>query len=306
LTVDDRVMTAAPIRLHGHASLALLGLIGGAAVMTVTFVTATAEPARAATAYRYWAYYVAHRSSWQYATRGPATEYPVDGEVQGWRFAVQIDSGNGREPRATPTFATLCASTPPKAGDIRVGVVLDFGLAADAPAHDHPPATVVPGCVSVPSGSTGAQVLLAAASVRLGTGSYAGLVCGVDGYPTTECAVAVTVPSHPTGSPAPSPRATPTQRTTPKPAADPVISALAAAPTSGAPQSPATSATERASASQLQSMSASASSLPRAGSALGALRTVEHHRFPVLAAVGAALVVVLGAGAVWRSRGGRP
>jgi len=123
--------------------------------MTVTFVTATAEPARAATAYRYWAYYVAHRSSWQYATRGPATEYPVDGEVQGWRFAVQIDSGNGLEPRATPTFATLCASTPPKAGDIRVGVVLDFGLAADAPAHDHPPATVVPGCVSVPSGSTG-------------------------------------------------------------------------------------------------------------------------------------------------------
>ncbi len=76
-------------------------------------------------------------------------------------------------------------------------MVVDFGLATDAPAHETPPAGVVPGCVYVHDGDTGADVLAAAAAVRIGTGSDAGLVCGIDGYPKTECAVAVATHAPP-------------------------------------------------------------------------------------------------------------
>src|ERR1700726_3253394 len=99
---------------------AALGL-AALAVCAAVVITVPGQ-ARAGPPYRYWAYYVAHGTSWQYSQRGPASEYPVDGEVQGWRFAVQVDAGNGLLPRAAPSFARLCASTPAKAGELRVGV----------------------------------------------------------------------------------------------------------------------------------------------------------------------------------------
>jgi hypothetical protein len=285
-------MTVLPIRVGGRAIAALLGLIGIAAVVTAMLVTAIllrAGPAGAATADRYWAYYLGHGSTWQYSTRGPATEYPVDGEVQGWRFAVQVDGGNALQPEATPSFSQLCASTSPKVGNIRVGIVLDFGATADAPAHEHPPASVVPGCVSVPTGSTGADVLQAAASVRIGTGADVGLVCGIDGYPATECAVAVA--TKPTAAPTHAPTPTPTQPSTPSPS--PVPSAAAASPSAAASASP-TPLTAAAS-DEPSTTAPAASSAP----------IVEHHRFPVLTVVGGALVVALGGGAAWRARAGR-
>jgi hypothetical protein len=297
-------MTVMPSRLGGHAIVVLLGLIGIAGVMTAILVTAS--PARAATAYRYWSYYIAHGSTWQYSARGPATEYPVDGEVQGWRFAVQADAGNGLQPRIAPSFATLCASTPARSGEIRIGVVLDFGTAADAPAHDHPPATVVPGCVYIADGGTGAAALQAAASVRIGTGADAGLVCGIDGYPTTECAVAVAAPAPvqpATHSPTPSPaHLTATARPSAAPVApSPVASSAAPRPPTAVPSS----APLAAAASHPPSTSASALASPPIESTLVALRTNDHHRFPVMTVVGGVLVVALGGGAVWRARAGR-
>jgi hypothetical protein len=296
-------MAAVPIRVGGHAIVVLLGLIGIAAVVTSTL--ATASPARAATAYRYWAYYVAHESTWQYSARGPATEYPVDGEVQGWRFAIQVDAGNGLEPEATTSFTKLCDSTPVKVGDMRVGVVLDFGGAADAPSHEHPPATVVPGCVSVPTGSTGAEVLQAAATVRIGTGADAGLVCGIDGYPATECAVAVAA-SAPTQLGTPTPHTSPRVTATATP---PTASAVASTATSAAaPTSPtlaASSAPIVAAAPPGPSTSPSAAASSPIGSTLVALRTTDHHRLPVLTVVGGVLAVALGGGAIWRARAGR-
>jgi hypothetical protein len=285
-------MTVMPIRVGGHAIVALLGLIGIAAVVTAMLVSAS--PAGAATADRYWAYYLGHASTWQYSTRGPATEYPVDGEVQGWRFAVQVDAGNALQPEASPSFAKLCDSTPPKVGNIRVGIVLDFGVPADSPTHEHPPASVVPGCVSVPIGSTGADVLQAAATVRIGVGADAGLVCGIDGYPATECAVAVATRPAPTSTPAP----TRAQPSTPSPS--PVPSSAAPSPTVAASPTPLTAAAS----GQPSTASSAASSAPIA-TTLVALRTVDHHRFPVLAVVGGALVVALGGGAAWRARVGR-
>ncbi|HEY5049534.1 MAG TPA: SCO2322 family protein [Acidothermaceae bacterium] len=278
------------------AALGLAALAGYAAVV----ITVPGQ-ARAGTADRYWAYYVAHGASWQYSQRGPATEHPVDGEVQGWRFAVQVDAANGLLPRAAPAFATLCASTPAEAGELRVGVVIDFGLATDAPAHERPPAAVVPGCVYVHDGGTGADVLAAAAAVRIGTGSDAGLVCGIDGYPRTECAVAVatrsTAPAPPTQTPAPaSPRVAPSTR--PPTAATPA-SSRAAAPTAAGQSASVPAPETLAAASSGSARPATASAL-----SLAALRssTRRGHGIQAITVVGIGLIVVLGAGALWRTR----
>jgi hypothetical protein len=297
------------------AALGLVALAGYAAVvMTVT------GQASAAAAYRYWAYYVAapatvaHASSWQYSQRGPASEHPVDGEVQGWRFAVQTDAANGLLPGATPDFSVLCASTPAKPGDIRVGIVVDFGVARDAPAHEKPPAGVVRGCVNVNDEATGADVLAAAAAVRIGTGSDAGLVCGIDGYPRTECAVAVAItPVPPTATPSPTPaRASPTTTPStqqPSPTPDPPLSASTApvSPTPGNPPA-AISSTIPSDAAPVAATSAppesSVPAAPTSPPSLATLRSNTHHGRGIAATTvaGIALIAILGAAAIWRTR----
>jgi hypothetical protein len=287
------------------ASLGLAALAGYAALAIVV-----PGQANAATAYRYWAYYVGHGNSWQYSQRGPATEYPVDGEVQGWRFGVQVDAGNGLLPGAKPDFGTLCESTPARAGEIRVGVVIDFGLATDAPAHQKPPAGVVRGCVYVRDGGTGADVLQAAAAVRIGTGSDAGLVCGIDGYPKTECAVAVAAnPALPLATPSPtpsgaSPRVTASTQATTTPAAT-TPSVTVAPMTSAAGISPAASS-PTPSAAQAPAGPPSRVSAPATASvlSLAALRSSTRHGNGALTGTiaGIVLIVVVGAGALWRSR----
>jgi len=266
--------------------------------------------ASAATAYRYWSYYVTspHGTSWQYSERGPASEYPVDGEVQGWRFAVQVDAANGLLPRAAPDFKALCGSTPAKPGELRVGVVLDFGLATDAPAHEKPPGGVVPGCVYVRDGRTGADALAAAAAVRIGTGSDAGLVCGIDGYPKTECAVAVAAnPAPPVATPSPS-------RASPDVTASSHAATTPAATTPSATAAPATSAAVISAPanspppSAAQSPVAPPSRVPAPASAsalsLAALRSNTRHSHGVAATTigGVALIVILGGAAIWRTR----
>jgi hypothetical protein len=288
--------------------------LGLAAVAGYTAVVVTVPgQARAATAYRYWAFYVAHGSSWQYAQRGPATEYPVDGEVQGWRFAVQADAANGLLPGAKPDFSALCASTPAKAGQLRVGVVIDFGLANDAPAHEKPPAGVVRGCVSVHDGATGADVIEAAGAVRIGTGADVGLVCGIDGYPTTECAVAVAATSAPptaTPSPTPSrasPKTTPsthppatTPTPTPSPTTEPASSAAMSSSASSEPPAAAQSVAAARTPAQASELAPATASPP----SLAALRsgTRHSHGVPATTIAGIALIAILGGAAVWRTR----
>jgi len=299
------------------AAFALAALAACAAVA----ITIPAH-ASAATAYRYWAYYVTspHGTSWRYAQRGPAIEYPVDGEVQGWRFAVQVDAASGLLPRAAPDFATLCGSTPAKAGELRVGVVIDFGLATDAPAHEKPPAGVVPGCIDVPDGKTGADVLAAAAAIRIGTGADAGLVCGIDGYPKTQCAVAVAAnPAPPAAITSPTPsRASPrgTARsegaTTPAAPTATAAPATSAAALSSVTSRPAPSAARLSGLAQSpvlsQSPVAPPAPVPAPASAsalsLAALRSNTRHDHGVAATTigGVALIVILGAAAIWRTR----
>jgi len=272
--------------------------------------------AQAATAYRYWAYYVANGVSWQYSQRGPAAEHPADGEVQGWRFAVQADSTGSLAPRTTPDFAKLCASTAAVAGQLRVGIVLDFGTAADAPAGEKPPAAVVTGCVHVPSGASGVAVLDAAVGtgqVRIG----AGLICGIDGYPKSECAPAVNVstptlasPPNPAPSPAPNPAsgAVPARTARPSlttPAASKTLTATAesgatkAAPPSSAPAPAAVPGVTEPSTDPSAVDSSAVSGPPVATLDSVATGKGSHH-LPVMAILGGVLVVVLGAAAIWR------
>jgi hypothetical protein len=291
--------------------VAALSCLVGVAVFTL----ATPAPASASTAYRYWAFYLAHGSTWQYSQRGPASEYPTDGDVEGWRFAIQVDAGGGLTPRDVPDFATLCASNPAKAGDIRVGIVVDFGVTSDAPVHESPPAAVVPGCVYVHDGDSGAAVLQAATTVRIGAGSDAGLVCGIDGYPKAECAPAVTVPTTTTAAPtAQTPAAPPTAtQKTPAPTTTPVaVSSAALAASSVASEG---SLTPGDAASPLGSFASAVVPLGAAGlppspapvSSLTYLRTSSGGSgaaFP--AVIGGVLVVVIGGAAIWRARRGRP
>jgi hypothetical protein len=294
----------------GSWVLAALSCLAGVAALVV----ATPAPASASTAYRYWAFYLAHGSTWQYSQRGPASEYPADGDVEGWRFAIQVDAGGGLTPRDVPDFGALCASTPAKAGEIRVGIVIDFGLASDAPAHDSPPASVVPGCVYVHDGDSGAAVLQAATTVRIGTGSYAGLVCGIDGYPKTECAPAVTVSTtadaapttHSSTAPTTPPDARARIASTTQP---PPISSAAVAPASSlAPQGSGPAAPPGsgfASAPTVVPLGVAAS--PAAANSLNYLRTSSGGSGAAFTAViGGVLVVAIGGAAIWRARRGRP
>jgi LPXTG-motif cell wall-anchored protein len=166
-------------RPHTRLSLAVLLLLGVVAAVVLPAAAASA------TAYRYWGFYELHGSSWAYATKAPTQVTPTDGSVEGWRFAVS-DGKTPRLPRTVATFATLCRDTKAEAGKKRVGVVVDFGRAADNAAGAEPP-TPAGHCAQVPSSATAADVLAAVTNVR----TSKELVCGIDGYPTTGCGDAV-------------------------------------------------------------------------------------------------------------------
>ena len=151
--------------------------------LVVALVAAVVVPAASASAaaYRYWGYFQLQGTSWAFATKGPEQVTPADGSVEGWRFAVAGES-DSRTPRATATFADLCGTTPAETGKKRVGVVIDYGRAADTEDGTEPP---IPAgeCAVVATAATGAEVLAAVAAVR----AENGLVCAVDQHPAKGC-----------------------------------------------------------------------------------------------------------------------
>ena len=151
--------------------------------LVVALVAAVVVPAASASAaaYRYWGYFQLQGTSWAFATKGPEQVTPTDGSVEGWRFAVAGES-DSRTPRATATFADLCGTTPAETGKKRVGVVIDYGRAADTEDGTEPPAPAGE-CAVVATAATGAEVLAAVAAVR----AENGLVCAVDQHPAKGC-----------------------------------------------------------------------------------------------------------------------
>ncbi|MEU1478018.1 SCO2322 family protein [Streptomyces sp. NPDC005760] len=137
-----------------------------------------------ATGYRYWSFWDRTGTTWTYATQGPSTSVPADGDVQGFRFAVSEDSSDANPPRGTASFTTICANTPAREGRKRVALVLDFGTPSDAPSGEKPPARRTE-CASVPSDATTAEALATVARpLRYGSDA---LLCAIAGYPETGC-----------------------------------------------------------------------------------------------------------------------
>ncbi len=205
-------------------------LLGAGALLGV------APSAAAANEYRYWSYWWAQETSWRYAPAG-ASHRVNDGDVEGWRLSVS-PNGGAPAPRGPAGFGAICGDVPQQDGRIRVGLVVDYGTPQDAPAGQQPPAGVVTACAVVPTGATGFSVLGTHGSARLD----AGFVCGINGYPAGECAVAVAPSPEPTAAPSPKPAPAP-NRTPPvsepepsKPAKEPAARSQPSSP----PAEPAT------------------------------------------------------------------
>ena len=164
-------------------------LIAASAALVLTCV---AVPAYASEGYRYWSFWTVTDNAWGYAQLGPASTVVRDGDVQGWRFGISTDDGAlAPAPRtdAATAFTNICAGTPQVAGSARVALLIDFGTKETAPTVEAPPAPRWT-CVVVPEQSTGATVLSQVAQVRLDNG----FVCGVDGFPASECSVPADIP----------------------------------------------------------------------------------------------------------------
>ncbi|MFQ6148625.1 SCO2322 family protein [Streptomyces seoulensis] len=150
---------------------------------SLLLVAAGAGTAQAA-GYRYWSFWDRDGGRWTYATEGPSTARPADGDVQGLRFAVSEDSQDAARPRGAADFAAICAGTPARHGQKRVALVLDFGTKADAPAGEAPPAART-ACARVSSDATTAEALAAVAKpLRYDTNA---LLCAIAGYPARGC-----------------------------------------------------------------------------------------------------------------------
>ncbi|MFE3329375.1 SCO2322 family protein [Streptomyces sp. NPDC059176] len=179
------------------------------AVLTTVALVLGAAPAQAA-GYRYWSFWQSDGGAWSYATQGPATARPADGTVDGFRFSVSADSQDSAEPRRAPGFAALCAGTPARPGTKRVGVVIDFGTAGDAPRGETPPSPRT-GCAQVREDASSAEALAAVAKpLRYNTDA---LLCAIAGYPRTGCGEQVSGDAPaPSGSTAPAPSGSTAQR----------------------------------------------------------------------------------------------
>ena len=171
MSLDRRALTGH----HTPLRLVIAVLLAGA------FAALTLAPAQAA-AYRYWGFYQLTGSTWAFAQKGPDQTVPADGSVEGWRFAVG-DEQSTRLPRAVLTFDELCGTTPAAAGQKRVGLVVDFGRAADAADASTTPPAPTASCATVPTDGTSTDVLAKAGTLRI----EKGLVCAVAGYPSTDC-----------------------------------------------------------------------------------------------------------------------
>jgi hypothetical protein len=150
---------------------------------TVLLLVAGMGRAEAA-GYRYWSFWERDGDRWAYATQGPSTARPSDGDVQGFRFAVSEDSGDATRPRGTADFTTICADTPAREGRKRVALVIDSGTTADAPPGETPPALRT-ACARVAPDATTAEALATVAKpLRYNSNA---LLCAIAGYPGKGC-----------------------------------------------------------------------------------------------------------------------
>ncbi|MEV7470624.1 SCO2322 family protein [Streptomyces kronopolitis] len=174
--------------------------LAGAALLAGTVTGLAAAPAQAQE-YRYWSFWQGKGSSWTYASEGPGSLRPADGAVVGFRFTVSADSAAAGKPRAAAGFDSICAHTPAEKGRKRIGVIVDFGTAADAPGGERPPASRTT-CARVSEDASAGEALAAVARPLRYDASA--LLCAVAGYPKAGCADPVDdAKKAPSASPSP-------------------------------------------------------------------------------------------------------
>ncbi|BDH10428.1 SCO2322 family protein [Streptomyces hygroscopicus] len=170
--------------------------IAGAVLLAGAVTGLAAGPAQAQE-YRYWSFWDGKGSSWAYATEGPATVRPADGAVAGFRFAVSADSAAAGKPRAAAGFDAICHGTPAKDGRKRIGIVIDFGTASDAPGGERPPKARTE-CAQVAEDASAGEALAAVARpLRYDSNA---LLCAIAGYPKSGCADQVKGAKEPASS----------------------------------------------------------------------------------------------------------
>lgn len=160
-------------------------------LLALLFVAGTARTADAADGYKYWNYFHVQNGKYVFAQTGPADFTPKNGAVEAYRYGLS-STADGITPRTaatTYTVADICAGTKAKTGQKLVGVLLDYGTAADAESGETPPKPRA-ACAAVPTAANGQQVLDAVADVRI----EKQLTCGIDGYPVKSCSVTVKNP----------------------------------------------------------------------------------------------------------------
>ncbi|WP_180686362.1 SCO2322 family protein [Streptomyces gossypiisoli] len=159
-----------------------------ALLLAALFLLLNTGQAQAA-GYRYWSFWERDGEAWMYATQGPATARPADGDVQGFRFAISEDSADASQPRGTADFTTICADTPARDGTKRVALVIDFGTTSDAPTGETPPPART-ACARLSPDATTAEALAAVAKpLRYDSNA---LLCAISGYPEKGCGEQVT------------------------------------------------------------------------------------------------------------------
>ncbi|MFJ9414359.1 SCO2322 family protein [Streptomyces sp. NPDC101227] len=173
------------------------GRSAGALLLAGAVTGLAAAPAQAQE-YRYWSFWDSKGGAWSYASEGPATARPADGSVQGFRFTVSADSAAAGKPRTAADFDALCQGTPAKSGSKRIGIVIDFGTAADAPDGETPPKARTE-CARVPEDASAGEALAAVAKqLRYDPNA---LLCAIAGYPKSGCADQVSGAKKPSAAP---------------------------------------------------------------------------------------------------------
>ena len=178
--------TTAPLP-RSRRILAALGVL----LLAALVVGGTSGPASAADGYKYWNYFHVDNGKYVFSQTGAGDYTPKDGALEAYRYGLS-SSASGLPPRtAATTYTTdqICKGAKVGSGEKKVGVLIDFGTAADADKGDTPPDPRA-ACAVVPDDATGQQVLDAAAKVRVENA----LTCGIDGYPTKGCSVTVKNP----------------------------------------------------------------------------------------------------------------
>jgi len=183
------VTNSATVTIRARTSARAVCVLGLVTVALLAGMLATAHTSRADSGYRYWSYWTSSSDgTWKYASEGSGTRSPADGDVEGWRFGIAGDE-SFIQPSSPPDFDSICAQQSNREGTKRIAVVIDPGSPSEAPAGEEP-GSIRTECVVTNEKATGYQVLTEVAEVR----TDAGFVCGLDGYPVSECAPLVDVP----------------------------------------------------------------------------------------------------------------